>query len=227
MKGLLDSALIGAALLTALVWTRHPLLAPYTLQLLAACVVAYVVLVRWRARRWHHVLPQAESVEGALLAGAMALLIGRTGGLDSPFLPLAHVLLFVTVLTLDLGANVIHAVGLTLFLWAAGPHPLTQPLWISLLSLPAVLPLMMLARIELETARYRQMQEKHTEAVLAGQETRALLFLETFLRPKLAALRTFLESNPQHADVAARQVRILESAAEAAAKDIDEASEQA
>lgn len=225
MKGLLDSVLIGVALVGALIWTRHPLLSPFTLQLMAALVVGYIVLLRSRATRWHHVLPKASSMEGALLAGALALLIGRTGGLDSPFLPLAHVLLFVTVLTLDMGANIVHAVGLGLFLWAAGPHPLTRALWIGLLSVPAVLPLMILARMELETAHERQQDEAHVQAVLAGQETRALVFLNTFLRPKLAAIRSLLETSPRNSEVAARQLEVVEMASAQVAKEIDEASE--
>lgn len=225
MNGLLDSALIGVALAGALLWTRHPSLSPFTLQLMALLLVAYVALLRSRAKRWHHVLPKASSMEGALLAGSLALLIGRTGGLDSPFLPLAHVLLFVTVLTLDLSANVVHAIGLGLFLWAAGPHPLTRSLWIGLLSVPAVLPLMILARIELETAHEEHASAEHLQAILSGQETRALVFLNTFLRPKLTAVRALLEMGPRNSDVAARQLRVVEEAVAQVAKDIDEASE--
>lgn len=221
---MLQPILIIIALSLSYVWVSIPELRDISLQLTGVLLVFYFVSKRFTSSRLHHILPKPESFETALLTMAVAVIIGSTGSLDSPFLPLFHLILFVSVLTISLEANIVKMIGLTIFLWSTSVHPLTRPMWIELMSLPFLMPLMIFARVEFEEAR----EERHLitleEDLLKQQESRILLFLGTYLKPKLSYIRQLLQLQ-ENTWTATKQLELLEQEVTQAMQEIDTATD--
>jgi len=222
---MLQPLLIIISLVLSYLWVSVPELRSLSLQFTGGLFLLYFISKRFTSDRLHHILPKPESLETALLTLAVAVVVGSTGSLQSPFLPLFHIILFVSVLTISLEANLVKMLGLTLFLWGTTAHPLDQQLWIELMSLPFLLPLMIFARLEFEEAR----EEKHLhlleEQLLSQQESRMLLFLSTFLKPKLSFVRQLLQTSTQNTWTAVKQIELLEQEINSAIEEIDSATE--
>lgn len=201
---------IACALTVAYVWVTLPELRGFSLQLTAASIVLFFIAKRVSHSRIHHVLPQPETFETALLVGGVALGVGATGGLASPFLPLIYLVLFASVLTLRLSSNIAQMIGLTVFLWAVTPHPLSSALLIELLSLPFLLPLMIFARYQFDEAQEQRHLAQQERVLLRGEEQEIIQFLGTFLHPKLQQLQRTLSLNPREPWVVQKQLELLE-----------------
>lgn len=222
---MLQPLLIIISLTVSYLWVSVPSLRGVSLQLTGVLLLIYFVSKRFTSSRLHHVLPKPESFETALLTTAVAVVVGSTGSLHSPFLPLFHLILFISVLTISLEANIVKMFGLTIFLWATSTHPLTQGMWIELLSLPFLLPLMIFARLEFEEAKEEKYLHMLEDGVLSQQESRMLLFLSTFLKPKLSYIRQLLQTSSENTWSAIKQIEMLEQEVNSAIQDIDEASD--
>lgn len=222
---MLDLVLIVVFLSLSYLWVAIPELRELSLQLTAALFVVYFVSKRLSGSRWHHILPKPASIETALLTGAVALVVGSTGSLQSPFLPLFHLILFISVLTIDLPANIAKVIGLTVFLWATSIQPFTNAMWIELLSLPFLMPLMIFARLQFEEAQEEKHLIKLEENILQEQEQRILLFLATYLRPKLNYIRQLLRVTQDNRLAVDRQLETLEQDIIKLTQEIDHASD--
>lgn len=213
------------SLLLAYFWVQSPLLREMSLQVSALLFLVYFLNKRLQKSRWHHVMPKGDTLEASLLLGAVAIVVGTSGGLGSPFLPLFYLLLFVSVLTLHLYTNLVEMVALMVFLWAVTPAPINTNHLIELLSLPLLLPLMLFARWQFEEAqedRYRLEQE---ETLLASQETKILMFLSTYLQPRLQQLRGMLFVSELNRPSVIKQLEVLEIETQKLIKDIDVADD--
>ncbi|MCD8484809.1 hypothetical protein LRY65_02595 [Candidatus Woesebacteria bacterium] len=221
---MLQPILIIIALSASYVWVSVPELRDISLQLTGLLLVFYFVSKRFTANRLHHILPKPESFETALLTTAVAVIIGSTGSLESPFLPLFHLILFISVLTISLEANIIKMIGLTIFLWSTSVHPLTRSMWIELMSLPFLMPLMIFARLEFEEAREERHLHELEDDLLKQQESRMLLFLGTYVKPKLAYIRQLLQLQ-ENTWTASKQLELLEQEVTQAMQEIDTATD--
>lgn len=213
------------ALFLAYLWVQTPWLREMSLQISALLFLIYFLSKRLQKTKWHYVMPQEETLEASLLLAAVAIVVGSSGGLASPFLPLFYLLLFVSVLTLHLYTNLVEMVTLMVFLWAVTPAPITTDHLIEIISLPLLLPLMLFARWQFEEAqedRYRLEQE---ENLLASQETNILMFLSTYLQPKLQQLRGMLYVSELNRPSVIKQLEMLEQETQALIKDIDVADD--
>lgn len=218
----MESLLLLASVAVSYVWVSSPELRPFSLQLTAALFGVFFLSKRLSRSAGHHVLPNPQSLETSFLLAAVALVVGSTGGVHSPFLPLFHLLLFFGALSLGIASNIVAVSSLTIFLWAVSPHPFAKQDWIELFSLPFLLPLLVFARIqfdEVQTEKYRlaNQQEKtnQEEAKISG-------FFRSHLRPKLKHLRELLQISPQNSAVAAHQLLILEDEAERIERELTE-----
>ena len=210
MPALLEALLALFGLVLAYVWISLPALRPYSLQLTAFFFVLYFVSKRLSRSGWHEILPSTQTFEATFLVGAISLVVGYTGGLNSPFLPLFYILLFLTALSLRLSTNVIELVGITVFLWATSSHPFTRDSLISLLAFPFLLPLLAFARMQFDQVNEEKCLRQVEERTLALEEKRIARFLLEFTVPKLRAIRDVLRVTPDNAEIAARQIILLE-----------------
>lgn len=210
MPTLIEALLTTAGFTLAYVWISLPQLRPYSLQLTIVFFLLYFVSKRLSRAGWKEILPSTQTFEAALLVTAVSLVVGFSGGLNSPFLPLFYILLFLTALSLRLSANVVELIGITLFLWATTPHPLTQAGWISLLSFPFLLPLLAFARMQFEQASAERFLRQAEEKTLSEEEERVTRFILEFIVPKLRAVRDILRVSPDNARIADRQILLIE-----------------
>ncbi len=210
MRRLFEPLSLIVALALAYAWVALPELRIYSLQLSALGLLLFFLLKRLSHSRMHHVLPQPDSLEAALLLGVVSLGIGATGGLASPFLPVYYLLLFITVLTLSLSSNLIVLTGMCLFLWGTTPHPLDSVHLIELISLPFLLPLMVFARMQFDEAKEQKYLAQQEEVLLNEQEEQVVEFLSDHLHPKLQNLRLALETSPENNWMVRRQLEVLE-----------------
>lgn len=207
MSALVESLLIILSVSLSYLWLTSPDLHPYSLQLTALFFVAYFVAKRFQRAGWHHILPSSETFQAALLTAGLTLVVGATGGLNSPFLPLFHLLLFVAALSLGMWANLVEMSTLTVFLWAISTHPLTNANTISLLSLPFLLPLMIFARMQFEEAQTERALLKKNNS----EEEKTQRYLKNFLVPKLQAVRESLSMSHNNTPLVQKQLALLEN----------------
>lgn len=201
---------VVCSLLVAYVWVTLPALRGLSLQLTTLTLLVFFVMKRLSHSRLHHILPKPESLETALLVGTVALGVGATGGLTSPFLPLFHLVLFASVLSLRLTTNLITMLGLTVFLWATSQQPLSANAWIELLSLPFLLPLMLFARAQFDEVRELRYLAEQERTVLQTEEKEVEQFLRQFLHPKLIWLLHTIHTSPDNVWIVERQMSLLE-----------------
>ncbi len=225
LGSILEPFSILLAFVIAYFWVSSPLLREYSLQLAAGLFLIYFLSKRLQQSKWNHLMPSEESLETALLVGAVAVVVGSTEALGSPFLPLFYLLLFVSVMTISLYSNLVEMVALLLFLWAVSVHPLTGNYWLELLSLPLLLPLMLFARWQFEEAQEDKYRLKQEENLLADQESRILMFLSTYLTPRLRQLRAMLILNDQNRLSVAKQLEVLEAESVRLLQEIDQADD--
>ncbi len=214
MPALLESLLLFVSLVASYLWVSLPNLRPYSLQMTACLLVIFFISKRLSRAAGHHILPNPQSLETAFLTAAIALVVGSTGSIASPFLPLFHLLLFFGALSFTLVGNLVSVVLLTIFLWGTSVHPLGKADLIELLSLPFLLPLLIFARQQFTEAREKTHQlENETEAI-AQEEARLSAWLRRFLQPKLRQVRQSLSLTPQNTTIVVKQLVILEESAD-------------
>jgi hypothetical protein len=206
----MEPALILLAFVAAFFWVRQPALQPYSLQLTAALFVAYFLGKRLMRAQWHHFFPGGNGnfMETALLVAGTAVLVGHTGALSSPFLPIFFLLMFASVLTLHISSLVVELTGLMIFLWAISAQPWSWHDVITWLSFPLLTPLMIFARWQWEDAQKSQRAAQQTVQELTQQESTTLLFLSTFLKPKLQLVAASLFT-ARNLEMAQQQIQLL------------------
>ena len=187
-------SVISAGILS-FVWVRTPALHPYSLQLIAALTLLYFGVKYSAKKKLHHILPNALSFETSMLTATLLLVVGYTGGTASLFLPLLHFLLFLSLFTLDTASLITLGLTIPFFLWAVGSGGLTSGgvggalgngslsthTIATLLSFPALLPLLLFAKTQYQ----ERLAEKNTLPVRGGQKIYIAEFFMTLLKEKL------------------------------------------
>ena len=93
------TALLLFAIFLAFVWLQVGWLKPYALQAVALSSTSYILLKKFKRAKFHHLLPQQNSIEMALVTFSLMLLIGSSGTLHSPLFPLTYIHLFFLVMS--------------------------------------------------------------------------------------------------------------------------------
>jgi len=197
----------------------------YSLQVAAGLFLLYFIGKKLQHSKWNRLMPKEESIETAVLLVAVCVVIGSSGGLASPFMPLFILLLFISVLTIRLTSNLVVMGGMMIFLWAVSRHPLDMNQLLALLTLPLIFPLMLFARWQFESAQENRWRLRLEEELLSSQESHMLMFLSTYLIPLLKQLRAMLVISEQNRLSVAKQLEILEQEANRVVKDIDQADD--
>jgi hypothetical protein len=201
------AGVIGTIL--TLVWISLPGLHPWGLQGAALLTIAYVLSLRATGKKVSHFLPPAAGLQSIFLTTAAGILVGSTGGIDSPFLLVLPVTVFFCTLTLPLTAVLVQALGLSLILWITHPGTMQTIDLTRFLMLPLLLPLILLARLEIDQSR----QSRHAEFLATQKQEKqaqeALIFLSTLVGPKIHSIQIFLRHSPDNRLPAAQQLETL------------------
>lgn len=135
-----------------------------------------------------------------------SLILGITGGLSSPLLPLVYLAFFVVTLFSRQAQAISASILLILALWATTDHTqIDLQQWVVLLSLLAVFPLQILS-LEMIKAWKIADQVANSSSEDAGQ---LRLFLNTFVIPKLEVITQLAQHPQENAETIERQLSHL------------------
>ena len=192
------------AVVFSYLWISVPSLNAYALQATALLILAYTCFKLWQKKQYRAFFP---SVTGELFVfvSALLLLIGHTGGITSGFLPSLYFLMFIAVFGLKILPLALLSLLIPTFLWAITPHTPSLHEISTLLSFPLLIPLMLFAKLQYNEVKSDERELK----TLSQQEHGLLLFLTTYLRPKLLQIQQlslYVEENKENLN---RQLNLL------------------
>ena len=205
------------AILIALVgcwlWLAGTSLSYYTPQLAAVLALTYFGI---RFARKKHFLPltqEQSTPEFALVSAAILLLIGSTGNIESIFFPLAYIHTFFLTMSLKPFQAILVSMAIVLFhftlLGNATPQSLAQ-----LISLFLMLFVFLFAKKQYEEHLREKAVVEQQEVELSDQQSNAILFITTFLKPKLESLLRLSDYPQENKEVINRQIIIIQDAVE-------------
>jgi len=175
-------------------WLEIARLNQYSLQLMAILILVYFLIKRINQSRIWQLLPTAMSIEIALTTAGFLLLIGSTGNLSSIFFPLVYVNLFFLVFASHTGTAIFATFGEVLFHFAMASQPTPAEIS-SLLSLPLFLVMLIFAKHQYQQSNQRKAKLAQEDELLNQEEQEVAVFIQTFLKPKLASLQSLIEKN--------------------------------
>ncbi len=136
-------------------WLAVPRLQEYALQAFAGALVLFFLTKRLQNAHLWHVLPHTHSPELGLVTFAFYLLIGATGNLSSPLLPLSFVHTFIVVFTAGPYSAIATTAGAFVFHWyQAGEISGAEA--ISLSIIPILLFFFLFARRQYDALRHEE-----------------------------------------------------------------------
>ena len=196
---------IICATVLSYVWVIDPDLQRYSLQLTGVLFLLFLVVQKFAGKRLGSFSTDSTPYELIIITTALFVLIGSTGGMSSIFLPLTYGLLFFSVLTLHTTTIVTLTVSIPLFLWAISQHTLSVHDIATVLSFPAMLPLLLFARQE-----HKRIQADEQSLESSGKYMHeSTLFLATFLLPKLEKLLELSQYPEHNSETLQRQILLI------------------
>ena len=176
------TALLLLAIVLAFLWLKTPILNSYSLQAVAGCTFIYFVIKRKKRSKIHHILPDHDSAEMALVTFGLMILIGSSGTIASPLFPLTYIHLFFLVMSSDRATSVV--VGPATALFHFGLEPVISGSNIGhLLAIPIMLMIFLFARQQHEELIKNQ-STMHKEEQLIAKYSENAIALEEALQNK-------------------------------------------
>jgi hypothetical protein len=213
LSSLAQTLALSASVIVAYFWLSLPVLAQYSLQAFALCILLYFILKRANQAKIWQILPTTAVDEMVLVTFAFFILVGATDGTTSIFFPLMFVYLFFVSMTMNLMTSIIMTLETTLFFYALNPH--LQQLNLShLISLPVVMTFFLFAKYQYEQAKRNQnlveierneinsyqifLQHKESELNSLRQNSSQtsqyfVSFIQNYLQPKLDQISNMLD----------------------------------
>jgi hypothetical protein len=185
----------------------------YAPQLAAIMVLLYFVV---RFARKRHLLPlttEQSSPEFALVSAAVLIIVGSTGNTNSLFFPLAFLHIFLLTMILKPLQAIIVSLGTIFFHFAL--IEVLNPFAIShLASLLLLLCFFLFAKKQFEERiSTHQVVEQQSQA-LSDQQSNAILFVTTFLKPKLEHLLKLADYPEANKEAILRQIVLIQDEVE-------------
>lgn len=171
-------------------WLAVPNLTDYALQAFAAALGLFFITKRLQKAQLWHVLPHTHSPELGLLTFAFYLLIGATGNLNSPLLPLSFIHTFIVVFTAGPYTAIATAGGAFLFHWYQEDMVSHLEL-VSLSIIPLLLVFFLFARRQYDVLKYEEHMRLAESALFDKTENNLLTLvwsLEQRIHPVLQTI---------------------------------------
>lgn len=150
-------------------WLAVPDLNGFALQAFAAALGLFFLTKRLQKAQIWHVLPHTHSPELGLLTFAFYLLIGATGNLSSPLLPLSFIHTFIVVFTAGPYTAIATAGGAFLFHWYQ-EDMLSHLELVSLSIIPLLLVFFLFARRQYDVLKYEEHMRQAESALFDKTE---------------------------------------------------------
>jgi hypothetical protein len=208
-----QSGAIFLSILGTYIWLSVPSLDYYSPQLAGVLVLIYFGMRFFRKKHLFPLSNQKSTPEFALVSTAILLLIGSTGNLDSFFFPLSYLHIFFLVMSV----SALQAIGLSIAVimfhyglieklsWNAGSE---------LMSILLLLFIFLFAKKLYEDNLKKQSVVEEQENFISTEQTNAILFITTFLKPKLENLLHLSDYPEANKDVIQRQIIIVQDSVE-------------
>ncbi len=175
-------------------WLAVPSLSQYALQAFAGALGLFFLTKRLQNAKLWHILPHTHSPELSLITFAFYLLIGATGNLNSPLLPLSFIHTFIVVFTAGPYTAIATAASAFLFHWYQADTTSTMEI-VNLSIIPILLVFFLFARHQydaLKTEGHRLAAES-TALDMSEHNLRTLIrSLEQRIHPILEEIHTDL-----------------------------------
>jgi hypothetical protein len=201
---------IAAAILSYM-WVANPNLQDLTLQAAAALFLLFLVIQKFSSGRFARFESRTAPLELLIIITSLYFLISATGGISSIFVPLAYAVLFLSVLTMDMYAVICLVTTLPIFLWATTARMITPHDIATLVSFPALLPILIFAREEFRKAEDRGSALKSSSSQLNETD----LFITTFMIPKLQKILEMSDYPDHNKETLQKQLTLLIETAKA------------
>lgn len=208
------------AIIGCYVWLVTPDLTYYSPQLAGVLALSYFGL---RFARKKRVLPLSQahsSPEFACVSAAILLLIGSTGNLSSVFFPFAYIHLFFLTMSLRPFQAILVSVSVVFFHFALSPSASFANLS-PLLSLLLMLLVFLFTKKQYEEYRKEHQVVEKQEEEISDQKSNAILFITTFLKPKMENLLKLSDYPEENKQVIARQILIIQDEVERLLEDVN------
>ncbi len=225
-----QTAFLVLAVFFTWIWTNHPTLSLYNLQLTALLIILYFA-ARFVSKKK---APLIDFESALILSTITLLLIFSTGGLDSPLFFLLDFLLFALALLFSPLQTALTAAVIAVIFIAQLPAP-TDTHITNLLSLILITPLAILFGNRFIAVKQAKGDIKKLEGTIANEETQTLMWLSTSSKPQLTisldlisqviSTRRLPASLQEKLKDAYRKLLDLYQSADQLQRDIDQASE--
>jgi hypothetical protein len=202
-----QSISLVVAVALSYVWASMPELQPYSVQLVAILFLAYFVIrhVTEGGLKLSKIMPASLGYEMAILSSALLILITYTGGLASSFLPLLYFLMFLGVFVLDYSSLTLLILLIPTYLWITAGHVLEAHELGVIVSFFVMLPLLLFAKLQYQEAKV----QKKTVEKLEDIDYDTVLFIKTFLKPKLEQLEQLSRHPEENSENIHKQTHLL------------------
>lgn len=221
MTSTAQTVAIAGALIGCYLWLSMPGLDYYSPQLAGVLVLAYFII---RFLRKKHIVPLSVShanPEFALVSASIFLLIGSTGNFSSLYFPLAYLHIFFLTMSVKPTEAMILSVGVVGFHYGLDPQFL--PFHLSqLLSILMLLFIFLFAKRQYEEHIQKELVVEEQQVEISEQQSNAILFIATFLKPKLITLLHLSDYPEANKEVIQRQLIIIQEAVEELLQTVNE-----
>ncbi len=206
-----------AALTLAFALSLIPGIHTFALQGFAIVVLIFFALKRLKKQKIHHIIPDSDSLEMALLTFGFFFLIACTGTVNSPFFVLSFIhLFFLSLSTSPLVSLVV--VTETIILYVVQNHQLTSQELFSLLPLPLTLVIFIFARQQYgELQKTTHILEKESQELVDTKRAELSFeqYLSSSLTPQLITLKSMITSENTSVESILNQITLIEEATQA------------
>lgn len=214
MSSAAQSAFILLAIVFSFIWLQIPGLEYYSLQLVALIVLAYFVIKFLNKNNRFRFTPATLTPEIALITAAFLVFIGSTGTLESLFFPLSYLYLFFLVIVLAPFPAIMASLAVMTFFYILSPD-LTPQHISSLLSLPLLLTVFLFTKKQYEYHKSDSALIDLQDRKIEEKEHQALLFIRTFLQPKLENLYDMSFHPQENKTIIQEQIKLMYGESEA------------
>lgn len=203
-----------AALTLAFALSLIPGIHAFALQGFAIVVLIFFTLKRLKKQKIHHIVPDSDSLEMALLTFGFFFLIACTGALNSPFFVLSFIHLFFLSLTTTPLVS-LAVVTETIVLYVVQNHQLTSQELFLLLPLPLTLIIFIFARQQYsELQKTTHILEKESQELVDTKKAELSFeqYLSSSLTPQLTTLRSMIASENASVEDVLNRITLIEEA---------------
>ncbi len=208
-----QSIAIVGALVGSYVWLRINTLHPFTAQLAAGLVLVYFLIRLARKKHLLMLTEERSSPEFALFSACVFLLIGSTGNLHSLFFPLAYLHIFFLTMSVRPLQAVVLGIAVILFHYSL-QGSIDLPTISTLSSLLLMLLVFLFAKNQYDDRVEKEQVVEAQEEEISEQQSNAVLFVSTFLKPKLETLLKLADYPEENKEVIIKQIILIKEEVE-------------